>query len=289
MAMRSAEPETNRPIRDTLRRLIKAPAALSILWPALLIVGGYVTWHRWGSEHVAQNYYGIDVAQIHITQPPSYVRSDIIQSVYRDTAMDGLSLMDKQATAKIASAFSMHPWVQSVTSVRKLPGGVVDVRMDYRRPVAMVQVFRTVDGIRDKFFFPIDGHAVLLPTGEFTRSETLEFVHIDVPGADSTNAEGMPFGDPRVEAAARLAEVLLPVYREVGIRKITVVGDPRQIQVPQLEVTTDNDTRHHWGSPPGLEIPGERTAEMKLRALMAVRGNTPIDLRVATMADPGHS
>ena len=47
MAMRSPNPEQpHRPIRDLLRRLIKAPAALSVVWPVLLIVGGYIAWQR---------------------------------------------------------------------------------------------------------------------------------------------------------------------------------------------------------------------------------------------------
>ncbi|TWU56537.1 hypothetical protein Poly51_24480 [Rubripirellula tenax] len=281
--MRSPEPETKQPIRDLLRRLIKAPAALSILWPALLIVGGYVSWHRWGTEHVAKNFHAVNVEQIRISPPPDFVRSDIVQTVYRDTAMDGLSLMDRQATAKIASAFSMHPWVRGVISVRKLPGGDVDVRLDYRQPVAMVQVYRNIKGVRDRFFFPVDAYGILLPTSEFTRAETKGFVHIDVPGADSTNAEGMPFGDFRVEAAARLADVLMPIREQSGLETISVTGDSRRVQVPQLEITTRNETRHFWGSPPGMELPGEPTAEMKMQVLMAIDGTKPTDLRVARM------
>ncbi|WP_246151908.1 cell division protein FtsQ/DivIB [Rubripirellula reticaptiva] len=279
--MRSSEPDQTRPLHDALRRLIKAPAALSVLWPALMIVGGYVSWHQWGAEHVVGPYQGVAVEQIHISPPPPFVRSDIVKSVYRDTAMEGLSLMDRQATAKIASAFSMHPWVRSVTSVRKLSGGIVDVRLDYRRPVAMVQVYRSVDGVRDRFFFPVDGQSVLLPTSEFTRSETAQFIHIDVPGADSANAEGMPFGDTRVAAAAILAEALAPIREQTGVVGISVTGDPRRVQVPQLELTMQNNARHYWGSPPGMELPGEASAEMKLRALMATDRTKSSDLTVA--------
>ena len=170
MAMRSSESEKHRPIRDLLRRLIKAPAALSILWPALLIVGGYVAWHRWGSDHVASQYSGIDPTLIEVTQPPAYVRTNIVKAVYRDTAMEGLSLLDRQATAKIASAFSMHPWVRSVVSVRKLPGGVIDVRLEYRTPVAMVHVFKPDPADTGSYFFPVDGDGILMPGTEFAPS-----------------------------------------------------------------------------------------------------------------------
>lgn len=279
--MRSPEPESTRPVRDAIRRLIKAPAALSILWPALLICGGYIAWHRWGVANVSPNFQSVDPALIQISDPPPHVRSDITASVYRDTAMEGLSLMDRQAAAKIASAYAMHPWVRNVHSVRKLPGGVVDVRLEYREPVAMVQVYRTVAGNREKYFFPIDADAVLLPTRDFTRAETVEFIHIDVPGADSTNAEGMPFGDLRVSAAAKLATVLLPLREKVGVQSIRVAGDVRQMTVPQLEIVTTNQTRHFWGSPPGMELPQESSAITKLQTLMTIDLSQSADLRVA--------
>src|SRR6056297_866368 len=282
--MRSPEPEKRRPLRNALRRLIKAPAVLAILWPAILIVGGYLAWHRWGSVHVAENFYGVELAQINVTEPPPHVRSNVVQAVYRDTAMDGLSLLDRQATANIAAAFSMHPWVQSVSSVRKLPGGMVEVRLEYRQPVAMVTVFRSKAGKPAKYYFPIDGKGVLLPTSEFTRGETQNFIHIDVPGVDSSNAEGMPFGDKRVEAAASLAALLHPIRSKISVKSISVAGDPRQVQVPQLELTTDSEARLFWGSPPGLEAPGEPTAMMKLQTLLSLDAATNADLR---MAAPG--
>lgn len=281
VAMRSPEPETTRPIRDAIARLVKAPAALSILWPALLICGGYIAWHRWGVVNVGPNFQSVDPALIQISDPPPHIHSDIVATVYRDTAMQGLSLMDRQAAAKIASAFSLHPWIRDVHSVRKLPGGVVDVRVEYRQPVAMVQVYRTVEGRREKYFFPIDADAVLLPAKDFTRAETIEFIHIDVAGADSTNAYGMPFGDLRVAAAAKLAAVLLPLREKIGVQSIRVAGDMRQMTVPQLEIVTSNQTRHAWGSPPGMELPNESSAISKLEMLMSIDLNQSVDLRVA--------
>ena len=44
---------------------------MAMLWPVLLVIGGYVAWHRWGAEHVSQKYYGLDVGMIHVTQRTS--------------------------------------------------------------------------------------------------------------------------------------------------------------------------------------------------------------------------
>lgn len=287
MAMRSANADQRRPIRQLLGKLVKAPAALSVLWPVLLILGGYVGWHRWGSEHVVKELYRVDVAKIQITEPPSYVRANVVKTVYRDTAMEGLSLLDTQASAKIASAFSMHPWVRKVISVRKLPGGVVDIRLEYRQPVAMVLVETEDPTDQQNYVFPIDGDGVLLPPTEFARAETADFIHIEIPGVSSQDRfAGTPFGDPRVEAAASLAEVLLFYREQTQLASIGVHGDPRQNKVPQLELTKFDRTRLFWGSPPGQELPGEPTAEMKLRTLLGAQPSNSMDLR---MADPSSS
>jgi hypothetical protein len=279
--MRSEQPESNRPIRDLIRRLIKAPAALSILWPAILILGGYIAWHRWGAQHVAAGLGTVRSESIQVTAPPQYVRSDVVDSVYNVTAMSGLSLMDRSATSKIAAAFSMHPWVRDVLSVRKLPGGVIDVRLEYRMPVAMARVFKPQYAAHEKYYLPIDGEGVLLPSEEFARSETRDFIHIEIPGVDSNNRPGTKFGDRRVEAAATLAELLTPFREQAKIKSIEVVGDLRFVETPQLEISTTDGRRFPWGNPPGLEVPGEATAEMKVQTLLTLDASETLDLRMA--------
>lgn len=296
MAMKSPRSENPHPLIERVRRLIKAPAALSIIWPALLIVGGYLAWHHWGADHVADRFYVVDPSLIEITQPPPYVRTDVVESIYQDTAMEGLSLLDPQATAKIAAAFSMHAWVRRVVSVRKLPGGVIDVHLLYRKPVAMVLVEKPDQGdSQDYFFFPVDDLGVLLPTHEFARAEIMQFIHIVVPGVYATGSAGSPFGDVRVESAAKLAAVLADFREEAGVVSIDVPGDPRINKTPQLELTTTErlasgevvTRKRYWGSPPGAEPPGESTVEMKLHTLLNSDASEHADLRIALQSTPG--
>jgi hypothetical protein len=286
VAMRSPEPDNPRPIRDLLRRLIKAPAALAFVWPVLMIICGYVSWQHWGADHFATQFSGVDMTQIQINPPPSHVRTNVVKAVYRDTAMESLSLMDQQATAKIAAAFSMNPWVRKVVSVRKLPGGEIDVRLEYRAPVAMVLVFKSDPEDKQSYFLPVDGEGILLPSSEFSRAETKQFIHIEVPHLYASNRfVGTPFGDFRVESAARLAAVLTPYREQLQLHSIGVLGDPRQNEVTQLELTTQTGTRIPWGSPPGEEADGEPTTQMKLRTLLSGQSNS--DLHVATPVTGG--
>ena len=282
MAMKSSQSEGPRPVRDMIRRLVSAPAALSILWPILLIIGGYVGWHRWGAEHVSQQFYGIDPSLLQVTAPPDHVRSDLVETIYRDTQLHQLSLLDRQATAKIASAFATHPWVREVFSVRKLPDGVIDVQIDYRHPVAMVHVISQHRDVKDDAFFAVDGGGYLLPTADFTPDETLQYIHIRIPGIYPTGAVGGPFGDHRVTAAAKLAELLHPHREELDLLSIDVNGDMRSSQVPQLGLTTRSGTHPFWGSPPGMERPDEPDAAIKIRTLLGGQAGPNPDLRIAT-------
>ncbi len=280
--MRTADAEERGPLRKFVQRLISAPAALSILWPVLLIIGGYVTWHRWGAEHVAKNFYGIDPSLLRVTEPPPHVRSDLIDTIYKDTQLDHLSTLDPQATAKIAAAFSTHPWVREVFSVRKLAGGIIDVQIDYRRPVAMVHVISKHRDVKDDAFFAVDGSGYLLPTYDFTSDETLEYIHIRIPGVYPTGHVGGPFGDHRVTAAAKLAELLHPHRNELKLVSIDVKGDLRENSVPQLGLTTRSGAHPFWGSPPGMERPEEPDAAIKIRTLLSGKAGANADLRIAS-------
>lgn len=253
------------PIRHLLQRLIHAPAALAMIWPALLILGGYIAWNRWGAEEIARKFYGVDVSQIHVTQRPPHITNDITEVVYRDTKLDQLSLIDPAATARIASAFSSHPWVSKVIAVRKLPGGQVDVHLQYRVPVAMVYVISRHPEVNGRpGFFAIDEHGVLLPTTEFTREHTMRYIHIEIPDVYPTGGVGSQFGDPRITGAAKLAALIAPFRETLDARSIQLHESSRTSPVPQYQVVTHTGESLVWGSSPGQEIYGERKAEEKL-------------------------
>lgn len=278
--MRSNKDRPPSAVRQVIGRLIKAPGLLALLWPMALIVGGSIAWQRWGDGRVSQEFVRIDLEQISVTPPPAMIRSPIIETIYRDTAMDQLSLLDRSATAKIASAFSLHPWVRQVSSVRKLPGGNVDVRLQYRTVAAMVKVYKPNEP-GHPYYFPVDGDGVLLPTTDFSPAQTIDYIHINVPNAYSMAVVGTPFGDRQVEAAAALAAVLTEYREAAKIESIEVYGDVRKTIVPQLAVRLNDGQSLFWGSPPGQEPPGEANVASKLQWLMSPSRPTDADLRWA--------
>ncbi|MCO8125514.1 hypothetical protein NHH03_27495 [Stieleria sp. TO1_6] len=300
MAQRTEQTD-HRPIRRLLRRLIKAPAAWSLIWPMLLLVGSYAAYTRWYSDYFAEKYSSLDPQLVTVTEPHEYVRMNLVEEVYRETRLSDLSPLDRQATAKLAEAFSSHPWVKHVHSVRKLPGGAIDIELDYRLPVAVfhltgesswlreIEAYLTnlgysIHGGADKLFFPLDGEGVMLPTDQMTLADTQELIHIEVSEVFPTGNEGTPFGDRRVESAALLAKLLAAIKDQIRVATITVKGDPRINMVPQLELITGNNTQLIWGSPPGMEQPGERGAREKLTDLISGNFANFADLRVAAQS-----
>jgi hypothetical protein len=260
--------QTPLPVQGLLQRLVRAPGAWAMVWPAALVVGGYVAWHSWGAEHVSKKYYGIDPSLIHVTVRPDYITTDIASTVYADTKLDQLSLLDPGATARIASAFSFHPWVRRVVAVRKLPGGEVDVHLQYRRPVAMVFVISRHPEIQGRSFFAIDEDGVLLPPTEFSRDETMKYLHIEVPDVYPTGGVGSSFGDGRVTGAAKVAALVEDFRETLKIGSIRLADASRTSPVPQYEFFTTDGRKFFWGSSPGEEMYGEPKSDVKLRQLV---------------------
>ena len=284
MAMRGKSGRIAGPIGRGIGFLVGVPWLLALVWPMALIVLGVICWERYGVIRAAEAFVSISPDQVTLPPRPAIIRTDVTEAVFRETGLESVSLMDPAATAKIASAFSMNPWVEDVTSVRKLPGGGVDVRLQYRRVAAMVKVSkpgRSRGSSAVPHFFPVDRDGVMLPSQDFSAAQTMDYIHVDVPGVYSTSLEGTPFGEPRVEAAASLAWLLHPVRESLGIASIEVYGDNRRSITPQFEIITDDGQRIFWGSPPGREPAGESDAATKLRWLVSPERGDRTDLRWA--------
>lgn len=295
MAKQSDETD-HRPIRRMLRRLIMAPAAWSLIWPMLLLIGSYLAYSRWYAEHFAQHYRSLDPKSISISEPHQYVRTDLVEQVYDDTSLTDLSPLDRSVTAKLASAFASHPWVKRVHRVLKQPDGKFTIDLDYRTPVA---AFHVTGGDKWKQmiaehlkslgypisdvngYLPLDGEGVLLPTEGLTYDDAMDMIHIEVKEVYPTGNEGTPFGDRRVESAALLAKLLSAVRDQIRIARITVSEDSRMNLVPQLHLITGDNTHLFWGSPPGMEQPGERDARSKLTDLLSGNYVPEGDLTIA--------
>ncbi|SRR6056297_494010 len=269
-----------------LASIARAPAVLALLWPTLLVVGGYVAWHRWGADHVGRQFFRLEPSQVELTDQPTYIRSDIRQQVFASTGLTELSLLDHQATARIAQAFATHPWIRQVIRVRKEAGGTIEIQVQYRQPVAMVLFYSQHPEVQGWAYDPVDAEGIVLPQGDFDQADTKEYLVIRIPDVYSTGTPGFPFGDRRVAAAAQLAGLLTDFRERLGLREIRLAAgagsDPLH---PAFELVTQPGTTLIWGSAPGAELGGEPPASQKLKRLLE-SPTAADDLRMATPPSP---
>ena len=208
-------------------RSIPRTAVLSMIGPSLLCVAGYFGWLFYGARNLDMAYYGLKKENVHLTdQPPWLRRTSVLDEVFNGGALSRLSLMDVKTPETLVRVFDAHPAIRKTHRVEKMAGGVV-IHVEYRLPVAMVRCqFLDDQGQRKDGFLPIDVESVVLDTNNFTSEDVPQFITINVPGdALFTNViKGKPFGDPRIEEAARLCYGLNPIRESAKISRVNVYG-----------------------------------------------------------------
>ena len=190
--------------------------------------------------------------------------------VVRDGSLVTLSLLDEQLAMKVKQAFELHNWVARVHYVSKKPSGHVMVELDYRRPVAWVEVVNQ----NGRGLLPIDRDGVVLPTDDFSEIEDPSegYARIMVSGFGMpAGLVGTVWGDKRVEGAARIADAFGDAWKETGLYKIVCPEskDGRaECEFELHESGSKGKGRVFWGSAPGHEKPGEAPVRIKVAHLL---------------------
>ncbi len=227
-----------------------------------LAAGWYAVWQRVGERVLASDSHRITPDKVHMTPPPAWVHADIRREVFRAASFDRpLSLHDDDLTQRIAEAFALHPWVAKVRRVQKRHPAAVEVVLDYRRPVCMVEVHGEL--------LPVDGQGVLLPKDDFSPVEAAEYPRLVGLKAPPVGAVGEPWSDARVIGGAAIADLLGEFWEEMNLAVI-VPSEPSVPGVTQdltFTLVTRLGTRIFWGRPPGVDVPGEIAAADKTARL----------------------
>ena len=184
--------------------------------------------------------------------------------------------MDDNLVDRIKEAFSQHPWVAKVRSVRKLhPGAAgsvsVKVELDYRRPVCTVEVPGKA--------WAVDAEGVVLPSEDFSPLEATHYLHVLGVDREPTIPTGRRWGDARVVGGAEIAAALGPVWESMKLKQIApLAADPaaaanaggdsgRRSIEPVFALFTRGGTRIVWGYAPGANVLGEIPADVKVARL----------------------
>ncbi len=272
------------------RRLIAAAIILG-----LVLVGWSYAWRMWGEPGTTGHDFLVTPEKISVTPLPAWIHADVKMEVVKSGSLSSLPLRDPQLVDKVSRAFAAHSWVASVKKVSKHYPARIEVELEYRRPVAMVEV--TWQG-EPKLYF-IDAASVILPSDDFEKEVAQKAPHFLRIFADDVSPAGRAFGTPwgseRIAGAALLADVWQGRWQKLGLYRVLVTKvDPNG--KPMYVLETKSGTRVHWGLAPGSELKGEQTPREKivwLEQYVAKHGpldksaaDASLDLRYATGKAP---
>lgn len=269
---------------NLLARLYHSPWRRGSVVPLILLLFGFGAWRIWQKyedEVLGHHAYLLDAQHIQYTSPPEWLTRDILAEVIKNGSLESRKIHETGLTVRIANAFEHHPWVKRVDRVRLHYPAKLDVEVQYRQPVAMVALPDDNPNDTEVPRLPVDSEGFLLPPEDFiTESRELrpefddKFPRIDVGGSGPAGVDGAAWGDPVVEDAAKLAELLCQDW--ASLKSVLY-----QIELSSQPTTTqDFDIRGrpdigpvppgllvHWGRAPGKELAMEPTAAEKLAIL----------------------
>lgn len=246
---------------------------LAALGLVVLFLGTVVfAWHRWGPQITQTEEYVVLPENIELTPRPKWIRTDVKAEVIRDAGLTHLSLLDKQLTVRVAQAFAAHQWIERVKRVHKYKPPRLVVEVEYRQPVAMVEV--VTNG--QPGLLPVDRNGVLLPPADFSAEQAHDFLRIAAADTAPAGPVGTVWGDPRVHGASCLAWLLQDTWKTLGLYRITTQlttasnRATRSAEEPALELLTRRGTRVLWGPAPRADDSAETSAaRRKISRLLA--------------------
>lgn len=266
--------------------------ALGVLIAALFFGSWYTVWSGVREHVLSSESYWLTPNRVEITPLPPWIHTDIRAEVFRDASLDGpMSILDHDLVARIAQAFSLHPWIAKVRSVTKHHPALVRVELDYRRPVCMVQISGGL--------LPVDAEGVVLPSGDFSPVEASRYPRLTGTDTVPLGPVGTRWGDPRVVGAAAIAAAFDGDWQTLGLDKIVAAGPsaPGRLDQSTYELFTRGGTRILWGRSPDDDLGGEPPSVEKVASLKQYahdhgtldgpHGPRQIDLRTLRTETPG--
>jgi hypothetical protein len=240
-----------RPKRLLLLALIPTVAAVS---PAL-----YRAWPDLNESPV----YRLKASEIRITPPPRPVPANLVERAVGTAGLEAeLSVLDQTLLPRLAEAFAKEPWVRQVIQLRKGLPAHVEIELEYRRPVAMIDVKQGV--------YPIDEEGVLLPPADFSAAESRRYPLVTGVRSLPAGPPGTPWDDATVLGAAKIAAALAAHWDELDLTSIQAPPlATASVEAEDLtfELHTRGGSKIIWGRPPGTGHPGELTADQKIGRL----------------------
>jgi len=212
--------------------------------------------------------YQFSLLETHLPPLSPWVPQTILEQVIKNGELpERVSLLEPGLSERVAQAWERHPWVKSVKSVHITRQRTLEVDVEFRTPIAFVEV---PGGL-----YPIDTEGVLLPPGDFELSDISRLPRIQGVKTLPKGKTGTFWQDPVVSSAATLAALLAPdlnletYWNRFGFKAVVAPDvDPATASPEQLvfEIETNGGSRVLWGKIPGVDRL-EPTSNVKLARL----------------------
>jgi len=259
-------------------QILSTPLVVVGLVATFFVGGSVFAWQKYGSKILQDSRFRVSSENIEITPVPEWIRTNVKDEVVRDGTLENLSIHDPLLVERVAAAFAVHSWVAEVRRVQKQTGKLshlddgeqtvkLIVELVYRRPIAMVEVM-TND---KRGLVPVDVHGIILPTVDFSPSETRNYLRLTVPNVQPYGFVGTEWGDQRVHQAAQIADTWGENWQDLKLYRIVVLSaSPVELRNDdyEFELQTKKGSKVLWGSSPGRENPGEASASEKIAQLV---------------------
>jgi hypothetical protein len=243
---------------------------LFVLIIAGLFGGGlFLAWQKHKQRILNSPEFHVGPGQVVITPLPAWIHTDILAEVFRDPRLGGsLSIMDDDLVERLKKVFEDHPWVARVIRIVKHHPGSVDVALEYRRPVCMVQVPGGV--------LAIDAYGVVLPSADFSPVEAARYPLLLGVEQKPTGPVGQRWSDAKVIGGAEIAAAFGPAWELLNLQRInpladdptaTAIDPTRRAREPFFVLSTRAGTQIFWGYAPGANVLGEIPAAEKVSRL----------------------
>jgi hypothetical protein len=228
-----------------------------------LAVVGWIAWSKFGGTVESSPHYQLSLESIVVTGKPDWIKADIRVEALRNAGIDlPATVLDDRLSERVAQAFAFHPWVARVKQVRKTAEPSIEVDLEYRRPVCMVEL---PEGLG---LYAVDAEATLLPSGDFLEpARTASYPRLGGVTSVTVGRAGSRWNDQRVIGGAKIAAVLENSWQSLQLVRILPSEGPPAAGGAPFELLTRGKTKIIWGSPPGNEGSGEMTADQKIAAL----------------------
>jgi hypothetical protein len=205
-----------------------------------------VAWQKWGVPALHSDEYLVSAEQIEVTPQPAWIHTNVKAECVRSLSGIKLSILDRDLVEKVANAFTLHPWVAHVVRADKRPPALVNVELEYRRPILVVKI----DAPGDEGLLFLDEEAVLLPSTDFAPTQARNYLRIAAAGETPSSVYGTPWNSERIAGAAQIAACWDTRWQPLGLYWIVAARTANGQLIYELR-SQDDKVRVIWGRPPG--------------------------------------